>query len=131
MDQAEFHGHYVDFPAVRCNPKPVQKPHPPVLLGGTSENVFKRVARWGDGWLPIAVTPDDVRHARSTLTKLAKAEHRDPESITINIYGQNPDPELIKGFQEAGANSVSVRVSTPGQAGVLSELDGIAKKLLS
>ena len=44
QDEAEFHGRYVDFPAVRCNPKPAQKPHPPVLLGGAAKNVFKREA---------------------------------------------------------------------------------------
>jgi len=129
-DQAEFHGRYVDFPPVRCNPKPAQKPHPPVLLGGASQNVFKRVVRWGDGWLPIRVTPEEVKGARAALSELAEAANRDPDSITITVYGQNPDAELIKSFEEAGANSVVVRVTSPDQAGVLSELEGVASKLL-
>ncbi len=130
-DEAEFHGRYVDFPAVRCNPKPAQKPHPPVLLGGASQNVFKRIVRWGDGWLPIRVTPEDVKGARAALSELAEAADRDPKSITITVHGQTPDPELIKSFEDAGANSVVVRVSSPDQAGVLSELEGMASKLLS
>lgn len=129
-DQAEFHGRYVDFPPVRCNPKPAQKPHPPVLLGGASQNVFKRVVRWGDGWLPIRVTPEEVKGARAALSELAEAANRDPDSITITVYSQNPDAELIKSFEEAGANSVVVRVTSPDQAGVLSELEGVASKLL-
>jgi len=129
-DQAEFHGRYVDFPPVRCNPKPAQKPHPPVLLGGASQNVFKRVVRWGDGWLPIRVTPEEVKGARAALSELAEAANRDPDSITITVYSQNPEAELIKSFEEAGANSVVVRVTSPDQAGVLSELEGVASKLL-
>ena len=57
-DEAEFHGRYYDFPAVKCNPKPAQKPHPPVLLGGNAQNVFRRIVGWGDGWMPTAASPD-------------------------------------------------------------------------
>jgi probable F420-dependent oxidoreductase len=52
QEEAEFHGRYYDFPPVYCYPKPVQKPHPPVLLGGHASNVLQRVARYADGWLP-------------------------------------------------------------------------------
>lgn len=128
-DPAEFHGRYVDFPAVRCNPKPAQKPHPPVLLGGAAKNVFKRVVRWGDGWLPIRVTPEDVKGARAALSELAEAADRDPESITITVHGQNPERDLIKRFEEAGANGVVVRVTAPDQAGALSELERMARNL--
>ena len=131
QDEAEFHGRYVDFPAVRCNPKPTQNPHPPVLLGGASENVFKRIVRWGDGWLPIRVSPDEVRGARAALSELSEAAGRDSESISITVYGQEPDRDLIKRFEEAGANSVIVRVTAPDQAGVLSELEGMAGNVLT
>ena len=128
-DPAEFHGQYVDFPAVRCNPKPAQKPHPPVLLGGASKNVFKRIVRWGDGWLPIRVTPEDVKGARAALSELSEAAGRDPESITITVHGQNPEGELVQSFEAAGANSVVVRVTAPDQAGALSELERMARNL--
>ena len=59
-DEAEFHGRYDDFPPVYCYPKPFQKPHPPILLGGNAPNVLQRVVRWGDGWLPNRVTPGQV-----------------------------------------------------------------------
>ena len=64
-DEAEFHGRYYDFPPVYCYPKPVQKPHPPVLLGGNAPNVLQRVARWGDGWLPTRVSPAQVEEGRN------------------------------------------------------------------
>src|SRR5438094_6045299 len=56
--EAEFHGKYYDFPLVKSNPKPKQKPHPPVLLGGGATNVLQRVVAWGDGWLPNRITPE-------------------------------------------------------------------------
>ncbi|MCH7713049.1 MAG: LLM class F420-dependent oxidoreductase [Chloroflexi bacterium] len=129
-DPAEFHGRYVDFPPVRCNPKPAQKPHPPVLLGGSAKNVFKRVVRWGDGWLPIRVTPEDVKGARAALSELAEAADRDPGSITITVHGQNPERDLIKRFEEAGADGVVVRVTAADEAGALSELERMASHLL-
>src|SRR5499433_3591258 len=81
--EAEFHGKYYDFPAVRSYPKPAQKPHPPVILGGGAANVFKRVVAWGDGWLPTAVGPDVVRVGRVELDRLAREAGRDPATITI------------------------------------------------
>ena len=50
----EFHGRWVDFPPIICNPKPVQQPHPPVMIGGELSRAGQRVADYGDGWLPRA-----------------------------------------------------------------------------
>ena len=69
-DEAEYHGKYYDFPPVYCNPKPVQKPHPPVLLGGNAKNVLQRVARWGDGWLPNRATPEQILDSKKILETL-------------------------------------------------------------
>ncbi|SVC16495.1 uncharacterized protein METZ01_LOCUS269349, partial [marine metagenome] len=77
-EEAEFHGKYIDFPPIICNPKPAQNPHPPVLLGGNAKNVLKRVAKWGDGWLPIRLSPEDIVKAQQELLKLCDTEDRDP-----------------------------------------------------
>ena len=130
-DAAEFHGHYVDFPPVRCNPKPAQKPHPPVLLGGNARNVFKRVVQWGDGWMPIGVTPEDIKRARGALSELAEVAGRDPRSINITIHSQPPEKDLIDRFEEAGADRVLVRVAGSDQAGLLADLEATARKVLS
>ena len=66
-DEAEYHGRYYDFPPVYSYPKPVQKPHPPVLLGGNAKNVLQRVARWGDGWLPNRATAGQIEESRKIL----------------------------------------------------------------
>ena len=70
-DEAEYHGQYYDFPPVYCNPKPVQNPHPPVLLGGNAKNVLQRVARWGDGWLPNRATPNQILESKKILETLS------------------------------------------------------------
>ena len=60
QDAAEFHGEFFDFPPVRSYPKPAQKPHPPIVIGGSAKNVLKRIVDHADGWLPNRVTPADL-----------------------------------------------------------------------
>jgi probable F420-dependent oxidoreductase len=129
--EAEFHGRYYDFPPVKSFPKPAQKPHPPVILGGFAKNVLERVVAWGDGWLPNRVTPDQLRESRATLDRLAKNAGRDPASITISVYGQLADRDLIKRFHDAGATRVVVRpnaVKTESEMGA--EIRRIADAVL-
>src|SRR5207253_4375869 len=107
--EASFEGRYSRSPAVKSNPKPAQKPHPPVLLGGAAKNVLQRVVAWGDGWLPNRITPDELRQARATLDRLAKDAGRDPSKLTITVHGQPADRDLIKRLLDAGATRVLVR----------------------
>jgi len=106
---AEFHGKYYDFPLVKSFPKPLQKPHPPVLLGGGAKNVLQRVVAWGDGWLPNRITPEQLRESRGTLDRLAKDAGRDPSKITISVHGQPADRDLLRRLHDAGATRVIVR----------------------
>ncbi len=126
--EAEFHGRYYNFPPVRSYPKPAQKPHPPVILGGGAKRVLERVVAWGDGWLPNRTTPDQLRESRATLDRLAKDAGRDPGAITISVHGQPADRDLIRRLLDAGANRVIVRpatVKTDAEMGA--ELERIAK----
>ena len=109
-DEAEFHGRYYDFPPVYCYPKPVQKPHPPILLGGNARNVLQRVAQWGDGWLPIQTTPGRIEKSLRILDALAIERGRDPASITISVFGQPADTnrDQVEAFLNAGAVRVVV-----------------------
>ncbi len=109
--EAEFHGTYYTFPPVKSYPKPVQQPHPPVILGGFSRNTLQRVVAWGDGWLPNRITPEQLRESRATLDALARDAGRDPSAITISVYGQPADRDLIRRLHDAGANRVVVRPS--------------------
>jgi probable F420-dependent oxidoreductase len=129
--EAEFHGRYYDFPPVKSNPKPLQKPHPPVLLGGGATNVLQRVVAWGDGWLPNRVTPEKLRESRATLDRLARDASRDPAAITISVYGQPADRDLIRRLHDAGATRVVVRPATvKTEAEMATELTRIADTVL-
>jgi len=129
--EAEFHGKYYDFPPVHSYPKPTQKPHPPVLLGGGAKNVLQRVVAWGDGWLPNRITPDELRASRATLDHLAKEAGRDPSAITISVHGQPADRELIQGLLDAGATRVIVRpATTRSEPEMVKELTRIAEAVL-
>jgi len=129
--EAEFHGKYYDFPPVKSNPKPAQKPHPPVLLGGAATNVLQRVVAWGDGWLPNRITPEQVRESRVTLERLAKDAGRDPSKLTISVFGQPPDRDLIRRYLDAGAARVIVRPeSMKTDAEMAAQLTRIAEAVL-
>jgi probable F420-dependent oxidoreductase len=129
--EAEFHGNYYDFPPVRSYPKPAQRPHPPVLLGGGAKNVLQRVVAWGDGWLPNRVTPEQLRESRDTLNRLAKEAGRDPSTIGISVHGQPPDRDLIRRLVDAGADRVIVRPTTSeSEPEMLRELTRIAEAVL-
>ena len=130
-DEAEFHGRYYDFPPVKCNPKPVQDPHPPVILGGMARNVLRRVATWGDGWMPNRISPADLERSRATLDNLAAELGRDPASLTITVYGQEPNLEELRSLFDAGADRVVVRpdfVETETEMG--EQLERIAEAVI-
>lgn len=131
QEEAEYHGRYFNFPLVRSYPKPAQKPHPPIILGGHAKRVLQRVVAHADGWLPNRITPDELREARATLDRLAKDAGRDPSRITISVHGQPADRDLIRRLHDAGATRVIVRpsaVKTEAEMG--SELDRIAGAVL-
>ena len=108
-DEAEYHGRYFDFPLVRSYPKPLQKPYPPIILGGMAKNVLRRVIAHADGWLPNRVTPAEVEESRKKLDAMAAEAGRDPKSITISVYGQLPERDIVHSLLNAGADRVVVR----------------------
>ena len=130
QDAAEYHGRYYDFPPIQCNPKPAQEGGPPVILGGNARNVFRRVARWGDGWMPTASSPEQIAAGRAAIDELAEASGRDPSTINITVFGQPADRELIGRFEEAGANRVIIRLPDTTSAAALDEVERIAGAVL-
>ncbi len=129
--EAEYHGKYYDFPPVRSYPKPAQRPHPPVILGGHARTVLDRVAEWGDGWLPNRATPEDVKAGRARLSELARKAGRDPAALSISVFGQPADRDLIRRYLDAGADRVVVRPPTAStEAEMRSGLTRIAEAVL-
>lgn len=129
-DEAEFHGRFYDFPPVKCSPKPVQKPHPPVYLGGSAARVFQRVIAYGDGWMPVRVNPEQVRTGRATLDELAAAAGRDPKAIRLMVYNVPADRDLIQRMEEAGADRVVVAAPRGPESEALPGLERLAEQVL-
>lgn len=131
QEEAEYHGKYFDFPPVRSFPKPVQKPYPPIIIGGMAKNVLKRIVAHADGWLPNRVTPAELEAARKELDTRAADAGRDPKSITITIYGQEPNRAHVQSLLDAGADNVIVKpefVETEAEMGA--QLERMAEAVL-
>ena len=133
QDEAEYHGQYYDFPPVKSVPKPAQKPHPPVYLGGKARNVFRRVVAYGDGWMPNRTSAAEIRAGRATLDELAESAGRDPKSIDILAFGfgnQFRTRDEIEELTDAGADRITIWLNnTEGEAAV-AEIEEIAAAVL-
>jgi probable F420-dependent oxidoreductase len=100
-DEAEYHGKYVDFDPIVQFPKPVQKPHPPILVGGHGPTVFERVLGYGDEWFPNRMGDDDFMTGWiGELQERAKAEGRGSVPVSLQIPPR--EPERLERFEKAG-----------------------------
>jgi len=132
-DESEYRGKYYNFPAVISYPKPAHKPHPPVLLGGSSKYVFKRIVEWGDGWVPTIASAEQIRRGRATLNELAAQAGRDPQAIPIFAFGgpgQFRDRGQIEELAQAGANHATLWIKSTSKAEALAEVEEIARLVL-
>ena len=133
-DQSEHHGHYYDFPAVKCFPKPKQKPHPPILLGAfPSDRVFRRIVEFGDGWLPLVYTPEDLAACVDKIKQVCDQKGRDFSTIDISVFGgpeQWRTADEMAALGKAGANRVILWMLAQDTEGVLAELETLAGDLL-
>lgn len=131
--ESEYHGPYYDFPPVFSFPSPVQRPHPPVLLGGRAPRILPRIVEWADGWIPIGVTPEEVAEARESLDEMAEAAGRDPASIDITVVGVGrPSSDVEAGetlarYEQCGADRVVISVDHAGESESLAQLEAIAR----
>lgn len=105
-----YEGELVRFSALRCEPKPVQKPNPPILLGGHGPKALERVARTYDGWMPLVPNPQSLKADVATLKKLATENGRNPDTlhITALVDPRESGPSLddLRQYAEAGASRV-------------------------
>ena len=126
-DEAEYHGELVDFEKIWSWPKPVQKPHPPILLGGHGEKAFDRVIRYCDGWMPLTWVDKNIIPEIRELRERAKRAGRDPQTISVTVFGAKPDPEELTAYAEAGVERVLFGLPNAGPDKVLPALDRLAK----
>src|SRR5438067_1161016 len=104
QDEASYSGRYVRFERIWCWPKPAQKPHPPVLVGGNGARVVDRVLDYGDEWMPNRMSDSDLVARVGELNARAASVGLDP--IPATVVGMAPDPARIERLGEAGVHRV-------------------------
>jgi probable F420-dependent oxidoreductase len=110
QEQPEFHGRFFDFGPLKFEPKPVQKPHPPILFGGESPSALRRAAALGDGWYGVAHDPHSAAEHVAKLRALREAAGRAgaPFEVTVGNAGGPLDSEALRRYADAGVDRVCV-----------------------
>lgn len=128
-DEAEFHGSHVDFDPIWSWPKPEQKPHPPIVLGGGTRYTRQRVVDHCDGWMPIGRDDEAVLRGIDDLRHRAERAGRAMDTISINVFGATPNREVLDRYAEAGVGRAVLLARPEGRDLVLPRLDRYATLL--
>ncbi|WP_243716452.1 LLM class F420-dependent oxidoreductase [Actinomadura darangshiensis] len=123
-DEAEFHGEFVDFDPVFSYPKPVQDPHPPVLIGGAGPTTFDRVVEFGDGWMPIY-----GRGAGELAGQIAELRERAGRRLPVTVFAVPAKGEVVADLEAAGVDEVLFNLKTEPEDDTLRDLDRLAALL--
>jgi len=123
-EQAEFHGEFVDFDPVYSYPKPVQDPHPPVMVGGAGPTTFDRVIDFGDGWMPIYGRGTD-----ELPQKIAELRERAGRRVPVTMFAVPPEPKVVDELRDAGVDEILFGLPTEPEDATLRRLDALAELL--
>ena len=127
-EESTYHGEFTDFDTIWSYPKPVQRPHPPILIGGESDHTLRRVVDFGDGWLPRARAIDPVTRLE-TLRALAAGAGRDPETISVSVFGAQAQAATLERYAEAGIKRALLQLPPQDREQVLPLLDTYSRFL--
>ncbi|ANK80436.1 MAG: LLM class F420-dependent oxidoreductase [Rhizobiales bacterium NRL2] len=125
--KAEYHGEFVNFDEMMTWPKPVQKPHPPILVGGGFPGGAKRAIRYGDGWMPIDGRGWDITETLSEYRQMAAAEGREPDALPPTIFAASEDPDRIRTYRDVGVERLVFGLPPEKEDTILPKLDQLAK----
>ncbi|GAA4228541.1 LLM class F420-dependent oxidoreductase [Actinomadura meridiana] len=120
-DEAEFHGEFVDFDPVFSYPKPVQEPHPPVLIGGAGPTTFDRVLEFGDGWMPIYGAAGDL------VANIAELREGAGRAVPVTVFATPDRREIVAELEAAGVDEVLFQLPTEPEDESLRILDRFAE----
>jgi probable F420-dependent oxidoreductase len=105
QNKPEYHGEFVDFGPMMTWPKPVQKPHPPILVGGAFPHSARRAIAYGDGWMPVSERIDLIEVLPKFRQMAAEAD-RNPDDLPVTAFGTTTNPGDIKRMSDAGVDRV-------------------------
>ena len=125
QSKAEYHGRFVDFGPMMTWPKPVQKPHPPVLVGGNFPHGARRALAFGDAWMPLASMPayEDIGEFIPRFRQMAAEVGRDPASVAIQVNNVPEEPARLARYVEQGVIRVVVSLPSAKEDEILPILD--------
>jgi probable F420-dependent oxidoreductase len=128
-DIAEYHGEIVEFPPLQTWPKPVQKPHPPIIVGGAFRVAARRAIRYGDGILPAAPSAGSgsSEEFMPRWRQMAEEASRDPASLSVTLGGAPEDLAVLRRNRDLGLTRMTVRLPPAGKDQILPILDRWAK----
>src|SRR5246500_4133746 len=118
----EYHGELVEFDTLMTWPKPVQKPHPPVILGGAFPWAARRVIRYGNGWYPNAASGNPEEYLPA-FRKMGQEAGRDPKSLSLRLGGAPDNLDKLKRFRELGVDAVNIGLMSEPRDKLLPILD--------
>jgi probable F420-dependent oxidoreductase len=124
--KAEYRGEFVDFGPMMAWPKPVQKPHPPIIVGGAYPYAARRAVRYGDGFMPLAGRPGatgDVFDVVPKFRAMLKEAGRDPGSCPVSLTAAPDDLDTLKRYRDLGIVRVSVSLAAANAEAALPILD--------
>jgi probable F420-dependent oxidoreductase len=128
-DAAEYHGQMIEFLPMNSWPKPVQKPHPPIIVGGAFRLAARRAVRYGDGILPAAPSAGSggPEEFMPRWRQMAEEAGRDPRSLSVTLGGAPEDLDLLKRNRDLGIARMNVRLAPAKSDEILPLLDRWAK----
>ena len=129
MDEAEYHGEMVDFDPVWSYPKPAQRPHPPILLGGETDYTLKRVVDYCDGWFPRPGRGFEIRAQLERLHQMADKAGRDRRTLSTSVFRAPADRAALKEYEEAGIDRAVLEIPDLSRDEILRVLDSYAPLL--
>src|SRR6516162_3595703 len=123
---AEYPGEYVTSDPLWAWPKPVQKPHPPILVGGEFPHAAKRAIAFGNGWMPIGGRGLDALTILPRFRQMAAEAGRNPDEVPMSVFAAPQHPERLKGYRDAGVDRAIIMLATTGRDEALKNLDAAA-----
>jgi probable F420-dependent oxidoreductase len=123
--EPEFHGEFVRFEKIWADPKPVQQPHPPILMGGDGATTFDRVVEFCDGWMPIMRPNQNPVEKIPALRERLQKAGRDPKSAPVSIFFAPPKKESLDALRAAGVSRAIFGIPSEPRDAVLPRLDSL------
>src|SRR5256712_11252002 len=130
---ARHDGPLLRVPPLRMFPKPIQKPHPPIVFGGESDAALRRVADLGQGWYGFNLLPDEAAARITALGALLACRRRKPESVAVSVapyFKPARDAAALGAYAEAGVDQVIYLVGLRSAETIREEIEGLAAELM-